>query len=56
MAESKKYTFEDRKEYAKKIIENMAADGLTFSDARLILRHAEEEIGRQMSNGKVKAS
>lgn len=56
MAEDKKYTFEDRKEYAKKIIEGMAADGLTYADARLILKHAQEEIGKQMSNGKVKAS
>ena len=50
------YTVEQAKEYARKIIDNMAAAELTYSDAARVLRIASDEVGNRMRNEKVKAS
>lgn len=50
------YTFEQAKEYARKIVDDMAAAELTYSDAARVLRIASDEVGNRMRNEKVKAS
>ena len=50
------YTFEQAKEYARKIIDDMAAAKLTYSDAARVLHIASDEVGKRMRNEKVKAS
>lgn len=50
------YTFEQAREYARKIINDMAAADLTYSDAARVLRIASNEVGNRMRSEKVKAS
>lgn len=52
----KERSYEEAKEYATKIIDDMAAADLTYSDAARILRIATDEVGNRMRSEKVKAS
>lgn len=56
MKANKEYSLKEAKERAIKIINDMAAEGLTYSDAARVLRIASNEIGLQMRNETVKAS
>ena len=56
MAKNKEHSYEEAKEYATKIIDDMATTGLTYGDAARVLRIASDEIGNRMRSEKVKAS